>query len=180
MARMPRPNSRITLRLLSGIVSLLTLAMVISIGPAQAAPTTTKPSRMTVSSSKTWSTVFEFKGDQAGIRSGSKLMRSPSGGISLVAPSGAIVAEGLTCRGFLDCGYQFSSFQTKLIITAASAGGVAAAVAACNAIPPVSELVCAVLGAVGGSLILNLVVRYTEGKCLYVSVTRVNLTLVDC
>jgi hypothetical protein len=60
---------------------------------------------------------------------------------------------------------------------AAAAGGVASAALACVAIPGVSEAVCAIVAAVSGVALSDLVSGYTEGTCLFLSVP---IELVQC
>lgn len=143
------------LRVTSTLVSaaILTLAMMAHLAPAHA--------------SQAGSTLETAR---AGIASDSAVVRSPAG---------AAAADGFTCRGFLPvkCGYLLSKGPTKTIITAASAGGIVAAVAACNAIPGVSQLACGVIGAVSGVALADLASGYTEGTCLFLTVP---LDLVDC
>jgi hypothetical protein len=66
-------------------------------------------------------------------------------GTSVVASGDAVASvpassAGFTCRGFPpECGYLLNKSATKSVMRAASAGGIAGALAACTAIPGVSQ-----------------------------------------
>lgn len=101
---------------------------------------------------------------------GTRVLRSPSGNLIAEVPRDAANSDGFTCISFYDCGYEFSTFQTEVIIDAAAAGGVAAATAACSSLG-VSAPACAIIGAVAGSVLISVVNHYLPGKCLYASLT---------
>lgn len=90
-----------------------------------------------------------------------------------------VTVQEWKCRGLFPprCGYQLSKGPTKTIMKAATLGGVAAAAVACSAIPGASAVVCAVIGAVSGVTLGDLVSGYTEGTCLFLAVP---IELVDC
>ncbi|MEA2129717.1 MAG: hypothetical protein QOJ85_2608 [Solirubrobacteraceae bacterium] len=93
--------------------------------------------------------------------------------------TGILTADGFTCHG-IRCGYEFNKPQTKTIMTALTASGIVAAVAACNA-TPANTVVCAAIGAATGVVISKLIADYNGNKCLFVSPgPRDVLKLVDC
>jgi hypothetical protein len=161
-------------RTASGFGAVLALALMVAASPAEARRT----SSSTLSAATT-SAAVSVPG-QATIPAGSRVIRTSSGRLRILSPTGATALTGFTCPGFLDCGFEFTETQTKVIMDAAAAGGVAAAVLACNAIPPASEAVCAVIGAIGGSVLLDLVGQFQSGKCLYLSLTGGTSKLNDC
>jgi len=141
-----------------GLCALVPLLVVVSAGSAAAS--TQKHTRAVSTRSAALGALTE--------RSSAESLRLSS----LRAPARAsrhdFIADGLTCDSFpTDCGYLFTESQSKAIGLALGAGGVAAAILACQTFGPLSDAACVVIGAAGGSVLESLINGDPSNQCLY-------------
>jgi hypothetical protein len=103
--------------------------------------------------------------------------------VGAASPAGPSSTDGFKCIHVVVCGYEFSTAATKTIVLAAAAGGIGAAVVACNSIPGVSQTICAVIGGASGAVIGKIVSDWKINKCLFVHTGAplgAGVDLIDC